>query len=92
MFLPIGDNVDRRDFPYVPATLIFLNLFVFAYQIRIFTTAPDPEYAGERQMEFIMTWGLIPAELLKGQFIGLFSRRFGSNEFHLFHFMFGDIV
>ncbi len=39
MFIPLGDDVQKRNFPIVPATLILANVLVFAYQSRLFFEA-----------------------------------------------------
>src|SRR3989440_6795990 len=34
MFIPIGDNIERRTFPLVTVLVIIANVLVFAYQLR----------------------------------------------------------
>ena len=38
MFIPIGDNVEKRTLPFVPVILIVTNVIVFCYQMRVFMT------------------------------------------------------
>lgn len=73
MFLPIGDNIERRTLPLVPVLLVFANLFVFLIECR--AIAADP--AGGTVFEaFVMKWGLVPEDLARGQFLGLLTHMF----------------
>jgi membrane associated rhomboid family serine protease len=137
MFIPIGDNIQRRTFPVVSVALIIANALVYAVQFRTFHDAyhsdsrtaavssgsqgvrairtaqwgesADPgewsEYADddywqtgfesdrdfrarraayEAEFKFIKTWGLVPAELARGQVIGLLTHMFLHGDiFHL---------
>ncbi len=76
MFLPIGDNVDRRDFPYIPAALIIINVFVFAYEIRLVTMAETEYVAQQNTEEFFETFALTPKLLMEGQVLGLMTHMF----------------
>jgi membrane associated rhomboid family serine protease len=71
MFLPIGDNIDRRDFPIVPVLLIFANIIAFALEIRICGDAKESDVEA-----FFQTWGLVPAELSDGKVIGILTHMF----------------
>jgi membrane associated rhomboid family serine protease len=73
VFLPIGDNVDRKSLPIVPGLLILANVLVFAYQMRLFIAA---EGDFEAEMSFMETWGLVPAQIADGQVIGVLSYMF----------------
>ncbi len=82
MFLPLGDNIDRRELPIVPAALIWANLMVFAYQMRILYTDPG---GADAEFEFVKSWALIPSQLADGEIVGLLTHMF----FHadIFHFL-----
>ncbi|MAT70591.1 MAG: hypothetical protein CMJ58_13820 [Planctomycetaceae bacterium] len=73
MLLPVGDNVDRRSLPVVPAVLVFANLLVFVIQVRIFLDNP---MTIQPTMDFIEKWGLVPADLQQGRYVGLFTHMF----------------
>lgn len=73
MFLPIGDNIERRIFPLVPVVLIFLNVLVFAVEMRILFDGPE---GLEALQQFVSAWGLVPAELAQWQVIGLITHMF----------------
>lgn len=73
MLLPVGDNVDRKSLPIMPAVLIFCNLLVFVIQVRIFLDHPR---SIKPTIDFIETWGLVPADLQKGRFTGLATHMF----------------
>ncbi|MCR9292159.1 MAG: rhomboid family intramembrane serine protease [bacterium] len=73
MFLPLGDNIQRRGLPIVPAFLIWANLMVFGYQMRLLFSDPggwDAEY------EFVQSWGLIPQQLANWNVTGLLTHMF----------------
>ena len=95
MLLPVGDNVDRRSLPVVPAVLVFANLLVFVIQVRIFLDNP---MTIQPTMDFIEKWGLVPADLQQGRYVGLFTHMFlHAGFFHvagnmLFLWVFGDNV
>ena len=73
MLLPVGDNIEQRTFPTFSCVLVFLNLFVFATQIRIFVH--NPHDIGPT-IHFIKTWGLVPADLVDGRYIGALTHMF----------------
>lgn len=73
MFIPIGDNVDRKTIPIIPLVLILANVFVFSYQVRLSLTESRPQYVQEK---FYDTWGLVPEELANGNAIGLVTHMF----------------
>jgi membrane associated rhomboid family serine protease len=115
MFIPIGDNIERRTFPVIPVVLILVNVIVFAIQFRTFNdayrAASEAENAKERlpssdpweefyeeqmrdieaihaaheaEYAFMKTWGLVPADLSRGQVIGLLSHMFMHGDiFHI---------
>ncbi|QDS97877.1 rhomboid family intramembrane serine protease [Adhaeretor mobilis] len=73
MLIPIGDNIDRKSFPILPGVLLFANLAVFIYQMRIFFENPTTL---RPTMDFVETWGLVPTDLAGGHFNGLFTHMF----------------
>lgn len=73
MFLPIGDNIERRTLPLVPVLLIFANLFVFVIEFRMLTDDPSGGAAFEA---FVRNWGLVPGQLAQGHVLGLVTHMF----------------
>ncbi len=71
MFLPTGDNVYKRTLPVVPTLLVLANVFVFALECRLFSSGNEWQIR-----EFFDTWGLVPADLAKGQVTGLLTHMF----------------
>jgi membrane associated rhomboid family serine protease len=73
MFLmPVGDDVDHRDFPVSGTLLITANVMIFLYMLRL---AAGPEGATAIE-DFFFTWGLVPADLAQGQLVGVISHMF----------------
>lgn len=73
MFLPLGDNIQQRTIPIVPAILVALNVLVFAYETRLVIEAHgNPQV----EIDFMNNWGLIPQQLAEGQIVGLMSHMF----------------
>ena len=64
LFLPIGDNVERRSFPFVSLTLIVLNVAVFVHMMHL--SSDDP--SGDLVVKFIMDWGLVPSDFTGGNY------------------------
>ena len=56
VFLPIGDNVYKKDLPIVPVGLIVANVLVFCYQMRLFFT---PDTGPDDALAMVEQWGLI---------------------------------
>lgn len=73
MLLPIGDNIERKTIPILPGVLVFLNLAVFAREIRFFVDNPDNP---RMIIDFITTWGLVPTDLENGRLVGLVTHMF----------------
>jgi membrane associated rhomboid family serine protease len=85
MFLPLGDDVDHRDFSVLGIILVAINVGVFLYMLRI---CFGQEGAQEMQ-KFIFAWGLVPADLAKGHYCGLVTHMFlHANVLHLLGNMF----
>ena len=70
--LPLGDDVDHRDFPLTGVVMILANVMVFVYMLRLVfgSTGPEPIE------QFVLTWGLVPAELADGYIVGLVTHMF----------------
>lgn len=77
MFLPIGDNIERRSFPIAPCILIALNALVFSYQCQMIVKAEGvPQLIDKALRDHFETWGLVPTKLADGQVIGLITHMF----------------
>jgi len=79
VFIPLGDDVQKRNLPIVPSVLILLNILVFVYQTRLFLEAGDKVDAVSES--FFSKWALIPADLAEGQVMGLMSHMFLHGDF-----------
>ena len=92
MFLPLGDDLDRRNLPIVPTFLILANVLVYVYQVRIGIEAgADDPILGQRAIiAFWKQFGLIPTELMEGEVMGLLSHMFMHGDF--FHILGNMIV
>ena len=54
MFIvPLGDDVDHRDFPIAGVLLTMLNVTVFVYMLRLAFGNPDPMVS----VDFWCAWG-----------------------------------
>ncbi|HEX6962028.1 MAG TPA: rhomboid family intramembrane serine protease [Lacipirellula sp.] len=73
MFLPIGDNIERRTFPVLSCILVFANALIFAYEIRLVVHNPGNETP---LMHFLHQWGLKPSDLTDGRYVGVLSHMF----------------
>lgn len=81
MLLPLGDDLERPNFPVATVALIFRNVAVFALVTRMGLTIEfifsemDPRF--DKQLKSIMafyeTRGAVPKELVCGQIIGLIT-------------------
>jgi membrane associated rhomboid family serine protease len=71
MFIPIGDNVEKRIIPVVSMMLIIANVMIFLYQLRQMAT--EGETAA---IETVETFGLVPVELTQGHVLGLLTHMF----------------
>ena len=77
MFIPIGDDIDRRTIPIVPVLLVVANVLVFAYQARVMMDAgPDPGDMMEASSDLYMDYGLVPKDLAEGRVLGLLTHMF----------------
>ncbi len=72
MFVPLYDDVEKRQPPIMTSVLIALNLMVFVYQFRLI--ADDP--TGLLYMDFILKWGLQPVDLANGNYLTIYTSMF----------------
>ena len=72
MFLPLGDDVEHRTFPLVGILLIMVNVLVFAYMLRLF----NDDFSERHVIAFVEDYGLKPADLGRGEFVGVISHMF----------------
>ena len=78
MFLPLGDDIDKRSLPAIGCLLIGANVLTFVYEARLLHESLPSGIA------FIEAWGLVPAGLKEGRFQTLFSSMFLHGDiFHL---------
>ncbi|MEQ8838673.1 MAG: rhomboid family intramembrane serine protease, partial [Lacipirellulaceae bacterium] len=73
VLIPIGDNIDKKSLPILPGVLLFANLAVFIFQMRLIFENPTTI---KPALDFIDAWGLVPEDLADGRFIGLFTHMF----------------
>lgn len=87
--IPVGNNIEKRDVPYVTIGLIAVNALIFLLQLSQFMEAGSREAGLQSEAEFFKQFGLIPAELAKFQVIGLITYMFvHGGLFHLLGNMF----
>jgi membrane associated rhomboid family serine protease len=76
LIVPLGDDFDNREFPFVGVLLVSANVIVAAYCLRMAYDARTAA-AGQRAItEFICHWGLVPAALAHGKYLGLLTHMF----------------
>ena len=72
IILPLGDNVEKKNFPTATFFLIALNVIVSLYEVRLFK-----ENETEKQLvEFVNEWGMVPKDVAKGKFVGIVTHMF----------------
>ena len=84
MLLPLGDNLERPNFPVATVALILINVAVFAAVSKMEMTGrhliEQPGREGKIKAaevkEFYHTWGATPAKLQEGQLIGVITHMF----------------
>ena len=74
--LPVGNNIEKRDIPFVTIGLIVVNVIVFLHQTSAFMQAGSSELAWQGEMDFFNQFGLIPAELAEYKLLGLMTHMF----------------
>ncbi|HUT93515.1 MAG TPA: rhomboid family intramembrane serine protease [Thermoguttaceae bacterium] len=70
--LPLGDDVDHRDFPLVGVLLTVANVTIFLYMLRLLFGTADLAVLEA----FCLDWGLVPAKLARGNVLGLLTHMF----------------
>jgi membrane associated rhomboid family serine protease len=73
MFIPYGDDLQRKTFPLIPLFLILFNVGLLAHSESIIYH-DNEKFEGIAQ--FFGTFGLVPERLAEGQLFGLFSYMF----------------
>ncbi len=84
MIIPLGDNLERPNFPVATVALIVVNVMVFAMTFKADLTAEGMMIPGEKgaeeQMEkveeFYGVWGCAAKSLASGEIIGLITHMF----------------
>ena len=71
MFLPIGDDVNKKHLPFVTIALIAVNVFAFLYEWKLLSGAEDSVVEA-----FFSKWALVPADLGEGYIVGVFTHMF----------------
>ena len=94
MFIPIGDDIQKRNFPAVGVLLIIMNVMVFMHTSKLWQESIphdiDPRTFNYKDFDFTRTpfykftvkWGLVPADLARGKTIGVAT----------YMFLHGDII
>jgi len=72
LIIPLGDDVDHRDFPFGGVLLTVANVLVFAYMLRLALASPH----GRELEQFVWAWALVPRELARGEYLGLVTHMF----------------
>ena len=72
MFVPLYDDVEKRQPPIMTSILIGLNLIVFTYQFRL--SLDDPTW--ESYVNFILDWGLQPTDIARGNYLTAYTCMF----------------
>ncbi len=73
MFIPYGDDIEKRHPPFATIFIIAVNVLVYMYEFRLLQDEPE---TATFYKQFIEQWGLIPQELARGKVMGLFSAMF----------------
>jgi membrane associated rhomboid family serine protease len=73
MFIPYGDDIEKRHPPFATIFLIAANVLVYMYEFRLYQDEPD---SATQFMDFIHNFGLVPRELAEGKVLGLFTGMF----------------
>ncbi len=67
LIVPLGDDLDHRDFPIAGALVISANVVAFAFTLRQILDASSPLVAHREMVKFVRQWGLVPAVLAQGK-------------------------
>ena len=76
LILPVGNNIEKRDIPFMTIGLIVVNVLVFLHQTSAFMQAGSGELAWQGEIDFYNQFGLIPAELAQYKLLGLATHMF----------------
>ena len=74
--LPVGNNIQKRDIPFVTIGLIVVNVIVFLHQTSALMQAGSNELALQGEIDFYNQFGLIPTELAQYKLLGLMTHMF----------------
>ena len=74
MFLPLGDDVDKRSIPMIGTLLIMANVLVFAYEYRLVSESTGSR--PEELIQFVRDWGLVPLDVQYGNYQGFVTYMF----------------
>ena len=66
LIVPLGDDLNHREFPLVGMLLVLANVIVFAYMVRLTVDAPSASEGRREVVEFVRHWGLVPAVWRRG--------------------------
>ena len=84
IIIPVGNNIEKRDIPFMTIGLIVANVLVFLHQTSAFMQAGSGELAWQGEIDFYNQFGLIPAELAQYKLLGLMTHMFvHAGLFHL---------
>ena len=73
MLIPFGDDVERTRIPKGVISLIIINVLVAAYEFRL---AQDYGTHPGYFRDFMMTFGLVPKDVVTGSVMGMFTYMF----------------
>lgn len=74
MLIPLGDDLEKPDMPFVTIGLIVACLIVHIYFFRL--TMQQVQTGEPLAEEFVMAWGVIPAKVPLGDFVKLGTHMF----------------
>ena len=72
----VGNNIEKRDVPYVTIALMVANIVVYLHQVSQFGQAESRQAAIQGEIDFYEQFGLIPTELAEFQVLGLITYMF----------------
>jgi len=74
--IPVGNNIEKREVPYVTISLMVANALVYLHQVSQFAKSDTRETAVQGEIDFYEQFGLIPTELGEFQVLGLVTYMF----------------
>jgi membrane associated rhomboid family serine protease len=91
MFIPIGDDIQKRIFPAVGVFLIVANVLVYVHSAKLWEDSMPKEITLQVIRDFDITkttwykftvqWGLVPADVARGKTIGVATHMFLHGDF-----------